>query len=412
MNNNLEKIEFLTSVSHEVRTLLNAIVGLSEDIGGYENIPEEIREDAEDLVTTSKKLQELMEDIIDFSKIENNKMEIINTTYNPKELFEKLAKTNELSIKDKPIDLHTNIDGNIPFELIGDKEHIAEIVDNFLTNAIKYTDGGDIWLDVSCVNDGDTCNLTISVKDTGRGMRPEEINKLFAKVERLNIERNTSTEGIGLGLAISKKLADLMNGNIEVESTYGEGSNFIFSVNQKINSMEESELSKTQRLRLAQINYDEEGYDYKKVLIVDDNTINIKVVRRILEQFDLIIDECYNGEECFDMVSEDNDYDLIFMDIMMPVLSGEETLNKLKEIEGFDTPVIALTADAFEGAQQKYKKEGFVDYIAKPFSKEQIKEKLDRVFKDKETLDEDKKMWNNTSTDSEFVDTFEDDYYE
>ena len=412
MNNNLEKIEFLTSVSHEVRTLLNAIVGLSEDIGGYENIPEEIREDAEDLVTTSKKLQELMEDIIDFSKIENNKMEIINTTYNPKELFEKLAKTNESSIKDKPIDLHTNIDGNIPFELIGDKEHIAEIVDNFLTNAIKYTDGGDIWLDVSCVNDGDTCNLTISVKDTGRGMRPEEINKLFAKVERLNIERNTSTEGIGLGLAISKKLADLMNGNIEVESTYGEGSNFIFSVNQKINSMEESELSKTQRLRLAQINYDEEGYDYKKVLIVDDNTINIKVVRRILEQFDLIIDECYNGEECFDMVSEDNDYDLIFMDIMMPVLSGEETLNKLKEIEGFDTPVIALTADAFEGAQQKYKKEGFVDYIAKPFSKEQIKEKLDRVFKDKETLDEDKKMWNNTSTDSEFVDTFEDDYYE
>ena len=181
-----------------------------------------------------------------------------------------------------------------------------------------------------------------------------------------------------------------MGGNINVESTYGEGSNFVFSVPQKIKLMEEPDLTRTQRLRLEQIRFDE-GYGYKKVLIVDDNTLNIKVVRRILEQFDLIIDECYNGEECLDIVAQNNDYDLIFMDIMMPKMSGEETLRRLHEIEGFNTPVIALTADAVEGAEQKYESEGFADYIVKPFSKMQIEEKLDMIFKQEDLLEEDNK---------------------
>jgi two-component system chemotaxis sensor kinase CheA len=162
--------------------------------------------------------------------------------------------------------------------------------------------------------------------------------------------------------------------------------------------MEESDLSRTQRLKLQELNYAEEGYGYKKVLIVDDNLLNIKVARRALEQFDLIIDECYNGKECIDIISEDNDYDLILMDIMMPVMSGEETLNKLKEIEDFDTPVIALTADAEVGSEEKYESKGFVDYIAKPFSKEQIGEKLDKVFMQKEILAHDDKMIDNNNT--------------
>ena len=324
------KSEFLSSMSHEVRTLLNTIVGLSEDIADYENIPEEISEDAEDLVTASKTLLELVNNIIDFSKIANHEMEIVNAPYNPKETFEKLAKANEMNIGDKPINLHTNISKSLPYEVIGDKKHVKEIINNLLSNAIRYTDGGDIWFDVSCINDDNDCNLMISIKDTGRGLKPEEADRVFNMINRLNIERDTTSEGAGLGLPITKSLVDMLGGKIEVESVYGEGSTFIVNLCQKINMLEESDLSRTQRLRLQEIDYDKEGYGYKRILIVDDNKLNIKVVRRVLEQFDLIIDECYNGEECVDIISNNKDYDLILMDIMMPKLSGEETLRRLK----------------------------------------------------------------------------------
>ena len=385
MGEKMVNIEFLSSMSHKIRTYLNTIVGLSEDIYGYEDIPEEIREDAEDLIATSKKLLGLMENIIDFSKIESNEMEIVNVSYNPRPMFEELAKINELNIEDKPIELHTNIAEDLPYELIGDKEHIEEIVDNFLNNAIKYTDGGDIWFDVKCTNYEKECTLTISVRDTGCGMTNEELSKIFSE----SLDKEITADGIGLGLAITKHLVEMMGGKIKVESVYGEGSIFVFSVPQKISLMEEPELSKTQRLRLEQINYEDEGYGYKKVLIVDDNELNIKVVRRILEQSDLILDECYNGEECLEMVSEDNDYDVILMDIMMPVMDGIETLKKLKEMEDFDTPVIALTANAEDGAKQKYENLGFVDYIAKPFSKTEIEKKIDTVLKKRELEQED-----------------------
>ena len=389
MNDKEEKKEFITSVSHEIRTVLNTIVGLSEDISEYEDIPEEIMEDAEDLKTSSKTLFELIDNVLEYISIENGKLELINKPYNPKELFEEIARIDEEYIGDKTIYIHTNIDQNIPYQLIGDKKSIEKIVNNLLTNAIKYTDGGDIWFDVKTSSDDETCNLTIRIKDTGRGMKPEQLERLFNKFKKLNVERNTTTEGTGLGLAVTKSLVDLLGGEITVQSTYGEGSTFTVKIEQKIHLKDEPDLSRTQRLRLQKISYDEEGYGYKKVLIVDDNKLNIKVVRRILEQSDLIIEECYNGQECIDKISEDNDYDLILMDIMMPVMSGEETLKKLNEIEGFNTPVIALTADAEAGSEDKYENEGFADYIAKPFSKIEMEEKLDKVFKVKDIQDED-----------------------
>ena len=389
MSDNVEKNEFLSSVSHEIRTSLNTIVGLSEDIGGYEAIPEEISEDAEDLIAASKSLLEFVDNILDYVMIEKNEMKIVNTHYNPTELFEKIAKQDEEYIEDKPIDFHTNIDSNLPFELTGDKNHIEKITNNLITNAIKYTDGGDIWFDVSCINDGEDCSLIINVKDTGRGMTLEEIDKLFEKIDKLNIRRDTSNEGIGLGLAITKSLVDMMGGQINVISDYGKGSSFEVIIPQKIHLMEESDISKTQRMRLQEINYEKEGYGYKKVLIVDDNQLNIKVARRFLEQYDLVIEECYNGQECIDLLTEDPSYDLILMDIMMPGLSGEETLRRLNEIEGFDTPVVAVTAEAEPGAQEMYESKGFAGYLAKPFSKTQIESKLDEVFKQKELQEED-----------------------
>lgn len=380
----VEKSEFLSSVSHEIRTQLNTIVGLSEDIGEYENIPEEIREDAEDLVTSSKILFEFIENILDYVAIEKKEVRIVNNPYNPKDLFEKLVKVDEGFIGDNPVYLHTKIDEHLPFELIGDKKHVEKIVNNLLLNSIKYTEGGDIWLDVSCINNNDECTLNISIKDTGRGMTDEEMSRLFKKIVRLDARPDSRSNGTEVGLTVTKSLVDMMGGTINAESTFGEGTTFEVTIPQKISQMEESLLSKTQRLRLQEINYDEEGYGYKKILVVDDNELNIKVVRRILEQFDLILDECKTGQECIDMVTEDNVYDLILMDIMMPGMNGEQTLIKLKEIEEFDTPVIALTAEAEPDSQEKYINEGFVDYLAKPFSKNQIKETLDRVFKEKE----------------------------
>ena len=380
MSENVEKSEFLSNISHEIRTELNTIVGLSEDISEYETLPEEIMEDAEDLRTSSKKLSSLIDNILDYMMIDTNNMKTISAVYNPKELFESCANINEEDFDDKPIELHVNIAKELPYELVGDKNHITKICKNLLNNAIKYTDGGDIWFDVKCINNVDICNLTISVKDTGCGMHPEEVELLFDKVER---------KGAGLGLAIVKSLVDMLNGEIIVESTYGEGSTFVVNISQKINQMEESDLSKTQRLKLDEINYEKEGYGYKKVLIVDDNELNIKVVRRMLEENDLIIDECHDGQECVDMIEEDGDYDLILMDIMMPGMSGEETLQKLREITGFDIPVIALTAEAEPGSEEKYKKEGFASYLAKPITKKEIEAKINKVFKQKDLLKDD-----------------------
>ena len=392
---NRAKSDFLSSMSHEIRTPLNAIVGLSEDIGTYDDVPKEVKEDANDIISASKTLLEIVGNILDISKIESDKMEIVNTPYNPKETFEELARIDATRIGDKPINFHTEIDEDIPYEVIGDKKHMKEVVNNLLTNAIKYTERGDIWFSVKCINNKDNCNLIIAVKDTGRGIKAEDIEKLFTKFERLDVEKNTTTEGTGLGLAITKSLVEMMGGKINVQSNYGEGSLFVVTINQKISNMTEPELSKTQVLRLEELKNDTSGYGYKRILIVDDNKLNIKVARKALENFDLILDECYNGNECIEKVINGENYDLILMDIMMPVMSGDTALKNLQEIEGFNTPVIALTADAVAGAQEKYESEGFIDYIPKPFSKDNIKEKLDKIFKNKETLEDREKMWDN-----------------
>ena len=395
---NRAKSDFLSSMSHEIRTPLNAIVGLSEDIGTYENLPNEVKEDAEDIINASNTLLEIVGNILDISKIESDKMEIVDTPYNPRLTFEELARMDATRIGDKPINFHTSIAEDLPYEIIGDKKHIKEVVNNLLTNAIKYTEKGDIWFDVKCINNKSKCNLIISVKDTGRGIKAEDINRLFSKFDRLDVEKNTTTEGTGLGLAITKSLVEMMGGKINVESRYGEGSVFVVTISQQISAMTKPDLTKTQILRLNEIANDTSGYEYKKVLIVDDNKLNIKVARKALEGFDLILEECYNGTECIEKVVNNNNYDLILMDIMMPVMSGEAALHNLQQIDGFNTPVIALTADAVAGAKEKYESEGFFDYIPKPFSKDQIKEKLDKVFKNRQTLEDRKKMWEDAPT--------------
>ena len=392
---NRAKSDFLSSMSHEIRTPLNAIVGLSEDITTYENVPEEVKEDCTDIQNASLTLLEIVGNILDINKIESNKMEIIENVYNPREEIQKMCRVTETRIGEKPIEFNLLIAEDIPYELKGDKGKVKEIINNLLTNAIKYTEKGNINLTIKCVNNINKkiSNIIITCEDTGRGIKAENIKKLFTKFERLDVERNTTTEGTGLGLAITKSLVEMMGGKINVQSTFGKGSIFMVQIPQKIEQIErpltEKELADTaSRLysnNTEKIELKEEvvnrTYGKKKILIVDDNKLNIKVAKRALQEFNFEIEEALSGEEAINKVEENNTYDLILMDIMMPGLSGDKTLLKLKEKENFKTPVIALTADAVAGSKEKYISLGFVDYIAKPFNRKEIKEKLDELFK-------------------------------
>lgn len=377
---NRAKSDFLSSMSHEIRTPLNAIVGLSEDIVTYKDrVPMEVVNDIVDIQRASETLLEIVGNILDINKIESEKLEIIETPYHLEEEIMELVKIVSIRIGDKPIHFTTHMAEDLPYELIGDKIHIKQIINNLLTNAIKYTESGFITLEAKCINKENNCMLFISVQDTGKGIQKENITKLFSKFERLDIEKNSTTEGTGLGLAITKKLVEMMNGKINVQSQFGKGSLFIVQIPQKISVLSKPTCSFDQEKALREKN-ESRDYDHKKILIVDDNTLNIKVAKRALQNFNLEVEEALNGQECLDKVIAGNYYDLILMDIMMPVMSGETTLLKLKELPNFNTPVIALTADAMVGAKEKYIEQGFTDYIAKPFSRDQIKEKLDSIF--------------------------------
>ena len=389
---NRAKSDFLSSMSHEIRTPLNAIVGFSEDIQNHkENADPIIVEDANYILEASKTLLEIVGNILDLNKIESNKMELIEETYNFKNEIEILARINSTRIGEKSIDFKIDIAPDIPYELYGDKTHMKQILNNLLSNAFKYTEKGEIVFSVKCINQDDTCNLIMSVKDTGKGIKSKDINKLFNKFERLDVEMNSTTEGTGLGLAITKNLVEMMGGKINVQSRFGEGSIFMVRIPQKIITMSEpikenasNKVKNEKSIETTNLNKQDETnnskYKNKKILIVDDNKLNIKVARRALQDFNFEIDECYDGQECLNKVTKGNEYDLILMDIMMPNMSGKTAIKKLKENPNFNIPTIALTADAIVGAEEKYITDGFVDYIAKPFSKEQIEDKIYTIF--------------------------------
>ena len=403
---NRAKSDFLSSMSHEIRTPLNAIVGLSVDIKERNICPDSMKEDLDDIISASNTLLEIVGNIMVINKIESDKIEIIEVPYNFKHELETLCRVNKVKLEDKPIEFRLNIAEDMPYELLGDKPHIKQIINNLVSNAIKYTKEGFIEVSAKCINRNNTCTIILTVQDSGIGIKEENIKKLFTKFERLDVEKNTTTEGTGLGLAITKKLVELMGGKINVSSQYGSGSIFMVTIPQKISKMNE-ELTNTQKLNLG-INVKNVDCSNKSILVVDDNKLNIKVARRNIEALGFKnIDECYNGQECLDKIKNGNKYDVILMDIMMPIMSGETCIKELKQIPNFKTPVIALTADAVAGSEEKYKSEGFIDYIAKPFSKDQIKEKISNIFGTKEVC-----AGNTETLSSKTIKDFKEDYLE
>ena len=360
---NLAKSEFLSSMSHEIRTPLNAIVGFSDCIL-RENDIQATKEDAKDIITASKNLLEIVNGILDISKIEANKMEITETDYNPKETIYSLVKLVVPRIGEKPIEMKVGITQDLPKVLHGDVKKVKQIITNILTNAVKYTDKGTITVMVTCLNQNDISLLSISVEDTGRGIKPEKIDKLFTKFERLDEDRNTTIEGTGLGLAITKRLVEMMGGKIIVQSKFGEGSKFTVYLKQRIS--DKKEVVEEKKPVVAK------HYPCKKILVVDDNKINLKVATKILKELEISVEEVDNGFSCIDKIQNGESYDMILLDDMMPRMSGSETLVQLKKIPDFSIPVVMLTANAIEGMKEEYLKKGFDDYLAKPISRKEL----------------------------------------
>lgn len=367
---NQAKTEFLSSMSHEIRTPLNAIVGFSECMLSSTNL-KETKGFAKDVVDASQNLLEIVNGILDISKIEANKMEVIKKEYNPRQVFNSLVKLVTPRIKEKNIDFKVNISPDLPGVLKGDMGKLKQVVLNLLTNAAKYTEKGEIEFSITCVNriDIKKCLLYVAVKDTGRGIKKDDIKKLFTKFERIEEDRNATIEGTGLGLAITKSLTEMMDGKITVNSDYGEGSTFRVYLEQEIISMEIPENNE------EEITIDYSKNNGKRILIVDDSKMNLKVANQILKPYDFNVKLVESGYECLELMERET-FDLILMDIMMPKMNGVEALRRLNELEGFDIPVVALTADAIEGTEEKYKNAGFNDYLSKPIDKYE----LDRVL--------------------------------
>ena len=364
---NLAKTEFLSSMSHEIRTPLNAIVGFSNMLLDDKNLPDSAKDEVNDIVMASDNLLEIVNGILDISKIEAGKLEIVNTEFDFKKVTTELIALTRGRLGDKPIEFITKIDASIPQVLYGDASRLKQICVNILTNAVKYTKEGSITFSINSVIKNDVCRLIISVEDTGIGIKQENLNKLFNKFERLDLKDNITIEGTGLGLAITKKLVDMMNGKIVVQSVFGKGSKFTVSIDQRI--------VKNPTIKVEAINTTHEHIEVKNktVLVVDDNKINLKVAERLLQTYGVDVECVESGFICIDNLKSGKKYDLILMDDMMPKMSGVETLQKIKvEIPEFDIPVIALTANALTGMREKYLADGFNDYLAKPINKDEL----------------------------------------
>lgn len=367
---NVAKSAFLASMSHEIRTPINAILGFNT-MTMRESKDPQIIEYANEIESAGQTLLSLVNDILDISKVESGKMEIIPVEYNLKELINDVVTM--ISIKSRAKNLSLNVDASetLPSILYGDDVRIRQILINIMSNAVKYTEKGSVTLTVTGETTGNRIGLHFSVSDTGIGIKKEDMKKLFAKFERIDTVRNRNIEGTGLGMAITSMLLSLMNSSIEVQSEYGKGSTFSFYLMQEIvDKTPIGSISKNNENENHKKTEDEATFTIPKanILVVDDNKINRMVFSKLLKRLGPNVDEAAGGEEAL-KYSNEKKYDIIFLDHMMPGMDGIETLHKLREDKNnnnFSVPVIALTANAISGSREFYISEGFDDYLSKP----------------------------------------------
>ena len=364
-----KKTQFFANMSHEFRAPINAIMGMSEVI--LCNSKEgNIREYAGDIKNASKMLLHLVNDILDLSKIQAGKMEIVPVEYETEDLVRNVGNVIRLMVQDKSLAYEVNIAKDVPKRLFGDEIRIAQVLTNLLTNAVKYTDQGKVTLTLNAVKDLKGMDaIEYIVEDTGCGIKPEDMDKLFASYERVNLERNRRVEGTGLGMGIVTGLLEAMNSKLNVESQYGKGSRFSFVLAQNYvnTSPVPQNISSNKELELGD----------KLILVVDDVPLNLKVVEVLLKPFGANVELVNNGKDALEMMKQKK-YDLILLDHMMPGMDGVETLKQAREISDHykDAAIIAMTGNASVTARDEYLCMGFTDYLEKPILPDKIKEIL------------------------------------
>jgi len=379
---NATKTNFLANMSHEIRTPITAVLGMNELIL-RETKDSTIKHYAKDIEGAAKSLLSIINDILDITKIEAGKLSVISVEYDFSGVIKDVVNMISFKAKVKSLEFEVLIDQNIPRKMVGDDIRLRQILVNLLSNAVKYTHEGKIAFSITEIESADKEieKLHFSVKDTGIGIKEEDLQKLCKPFERIEEKKNRNIEGTGLGMSITKQLLELLNSNLQISSVYGVGSEFSFDLEQKI-----VDATPVGNILEEQIEIDAETYQHTyeapkaKILLVDDNELNRKVFIGLLKSIKLQVDEAGNGKTCLEKVKQ-NRYDIIFMDYMMPEMDGIETFHKLNEMEEFrvmNTPVVILTANALVGVKEKFLKEGFASFLTKPIDYE----KLENVIRD------------------------------
>lgn len=376
---NKSKSAFLSKMSHEIRTPLNAVLGMNEMII-RETVEDDTREYAQNIHSAGQTLLSLINDILDLSKIESGKMEIIPNEYDLNSVINDLVNIIKPKAKERHLEFNLELDNDIPHLLYGDEIRLKQIIMNILSNAVKYTKQGSVTLSVShdVVIPGREIMLKVSVKDTGIGIKKDDINKLFSPYQRIEEKKNRYVEGTGLGMSITKQLLDLMDSHLDVSSIYGEGSVFSFEIKQEVRDAVPvgkfaDKFKKAEKAKHAVKFTAPEA----NILVVDDVETNLIVVKHLLKASKVQLDMVKSGRECLELTKEKK-YDIIFLDHMMPEMDGYETLEAIKAQAGVNnnTPIIVLTANVIVGAKEEYLEAGFVDYLGKPIESAKLENML------------------------------------
>ncbi len=395
---NAAKSEFLAHMSHEIRTPMNAVLGMNEmvlheSIRARDDLPwdrkelhgifSEIVKCSGNIDSAGNSLLAIINDILDLSKIEAGKLEIREDQYRLSSVLNDVGNMVYFRARAKGLDFMVDVDESLPDGLCGDEVRMRQVVTNVLNNAVKYTQKGSVTLSVKGdgsdgYNEGQIIRLTFIIKDTGIGIKEEDMGRLFQNFERMDMKKNSAIEGTGLGLAITRRLIEMMDGSIEVKSRYQEGSEFILCIPQKVMSAEPvGNYRRKFEKNLENASDTDEGFyaPTARILVVDDTRMNLIVAAGLLKDTGMTIDTAGGGEEALELAAG-ADYDLILLDQRMPEMDGIETLHRLREredTEGKNTPVICLTADAIDGARVRYLAEGFTDYLTKPIEAKNLK---------------------------------------
>ncbi|MCL2665266.1 MAG: ATP-binding protein, partial [Defluviitaleaceae bacterium] len=389
---NKAKSSFLAIMSHEIRTPMNAILGITEIQLQNENLDQDLREGLEKIYISGDMLLGIINDILDLSKIEAGKLELVSSRYETASLVSDTAQLNMMRIGSKPIEFELEIDEDIPADFIGDELRVKQILNNILSNAFKYTSAGKVVMKISVKDaaDDDIVILSVSVSDTGQGMTKEQVDKLFDEYSRFNHEANRSTEGTGLGMSITRNLIQMMNGEIEIASEPGKGSTFTVNLPQgkvdsgKLGREMADNLHKfrtSSRAQMKRMQITRDPMPYGSVLIVDDVETNIFVAKGLLVPYELSIDSADSGFAAIAKIAGGKVYDIIFIDHMMPKMDGIETTKKIRET-GYNKPIVALTANAVAGQAEIFLGNGFDDFISKPIDIRQMNAVLNKHIRD------------------------------